>query len=80
MQRLYLTRAEVSADRGNVQTALAIHEISEHVKPRHFDRAFLENIIGHHISEDAMAKIKDSEKEKLKTLYCTTQDTWTATQ
>ena len=47
-----LSRAEVSADRENIQTKLAIHEISENVSARHFDQAFIENIIGHHISED----------------------------
>ena len=42
----------------------------------HFDRSFTENIIGHHISENGMAKIKDSKKEKLKALYCAIHDAW----
>ena len=47
------------------ETTLAIQEISEHVKPGHFDRTLLENIIRHHISEEGMAKVKESEREKL---------------
>ena len=76
LQKLYRSRAEVSADRANIKTTLAIHEISKHVSAGHFDRAFIENIIGNHISEDGMAKIKDSEKEKLKALYCAIHDAW----
>ena len=68
------SRAEVSADSANIETTLAIHKISEHVSAGHFDRAFIENIICHHIPR--MAKIKASEKEKLKVsrLLCTS---WT---
>ena len=69
LRKLYRSRAEVSADRANIETTLGIHEISEHVIIGHFDLAFIENIISHHISEDGMAKIKDSKKEKLKALY-----------
>ena len=60
----------------NIETISAIHEISEHVRAGHFDRSFIENIIGHHISENGMAKIKDSKKEKLKALYCAIHDAW----
>ena len=69
LRKLYRSRAEVFTDRANIETILAIHAISEHVpvSARHFDRAFIENIIGQHIFEDGMAKIKDS--EKLQTLY-----------
>ena len=63
LRKLYRSRAEVSADRVNIETISAIHEISEHVRAGHFDRSFIENIICLHISKDGMAKIKDSEKE-----------------
>ena len=76
LRKLYRSRAEVSADRANIKTILAIHEISEHVSAGHFDRSFIENIIGHHISEDGMAKIKDSDKEKLKALDRAINDAW----
>ena len=68
----------MSADRANIETILAIHEISEHVSAGLFDRSFIENIICHHISEDSMAKIKDSdsEKEKLKALYRAIHEAW----
>ena len=42
----------------------------------HFDWSFIENSIGHHISQDGMVKIKDSEKEKLKALYHAINDAW----
>ena len=39
------------------------------MKPGYFDRTFIEKIIGHHISEEVMAKVKESEREKLQALY-----------
>ena len=79
LRKLYWSRAEVSADRANIDTILAIHEISEHVSAGHFDWSFIENIIGHHISEDGIAKVKDSEKEKLKALYRAIHDAGSST-
>ena len=76
LRKLYRSPAEVSAYRANIETILAIHEISEHVSAGHFDRSFIKNIICHHIFEDGMAKIKDSEKEKLKALYSAIHNAW----
>ena len=72
MQRLYRSRTEVSADRTNIETILglflAIHEISKHVSPGHFDREFIENIIGNHISNEEISKVKETERENFGTI------------
>ena len=71
-----LVTCQVSVDSENIETTLAIHEFSEHVKPGHFDWTFIENIIGHHISEEGMAKVKESARERLKALYMLINYAW----
>lgn len=46
------------------------------MKPGHFDRTFMENMIGDHISDDGVAKVKESERKMLKALYLLMNDAW----
>ena len=61
--KLYLSHPEVSADCTQFETILAIHKISKHVRPGHFNR------IGNHISDERISQAQESERQKLKAHY-----------